>query len=92
MFSPDGRARPVAEGARALFGSLPIGLEGTPLRPVVPGGQVTALPPTQAGWVLLGYLGYAVLVSLALLGGAFALLLRRGGRGRRRPVTRVTVS
>jgi beta-glucuronidase len=92
MFSPDGSARPVAEGARALFGSLPIGLEGTPLRPVVPGAHVTALPPTQAGWVLLGYLGYAVVVSLALLGGTFAFLLRRGGRGRRRPVTRVTVS
>ncbi|HEV8490566.1 MAG TPA: glycoside hydrolase family 2 TIM barrel-domain containing protein [Candidatus Limnocylindrales bacterium] len=92
MFAADGNARPVADGARALFGSLPIGLEGTPLTPVVPGGQVTALPPTQAGWVLLGYLAYAVVVSLALLGGAFALLLRRGGRGRRRPVTPVRVA
>jgi beta-galactosidase len=89
MFAPDGSARPVADGARALFGSVPIGLEGKPLAAAVPGGQAIALPPTQAGWVLLAYLGYGVAVSLALLGGVFALLVRRGGRGRRRPTPRV---
>jgi len=83
LFAPGGVARPAAASARGLFGSLPTGDGGGPIAPVVPGGRVTALPPSEAGWLLLGYLGYGVAVSLALLGGLFAVLLRRGGRGGR---------
>jgi glycosyl hydrolase family 2 len=89
LFAPDGLARPVGDAARDLFRSVPMGLEGGPIAAASPGGRVTALPPTQAGWILLGYLGYGVAVSLALLGGLFALLLRRGGRGRRPPAPRL---
>jgi glycosyl hydrolase family 2 len=83
MFSPGGTPRPVADAAHGLFGSLPIGVEGAPLSPEVPGGGVTALPPTQAGWVLLAYLAYGVAIAVAMLGAVFMFLLRRGGRGRR---------
>lgn len=84
MFAPDGTARPVAESARDIFGSIPISSAGEPVASAVHGGRVTALPPTQAGWVLLAYLGYGIGAALAVLGGVFALLIRRGGRGRPR--------
>ncbi len=87
LFAPDGIDRPVAASARGQFGSLPVQPEGQ-LAPAVHGGRVTALPPTEAGWVMLAYLGYGIAVSLALLGGLFALLVRRGGRGRPRRATR----
>jgi beta-glucuronidase len=86
LFAPDGIDRPVAASASSLFGSLPIEPEGG-LAPAVHGGRVTALPPTEAGWVMLAYLGYGIAVSLALLGGLFAILVRRGGRGRPRRAT-----
>jgi len=88
MFAPDGIARPVAGGARDLFGSIPISPAGEPLATAVHGGRVTALPPTQAGWVLLAYLGYGIAAALVVLGGVFAVLIRRGGRGRPRATRR----
>jgi Glycosyl hydrolases family 2, sugar binding domain/Glycosyl hydrolases family 2, TIM barrel domain/Glycosyl hydrolases family 2 len=84
MFTADGIARPVAGSAGDVFGAIPISPAGGPLASAVHGGRVTALPPTQAGWVLLAYLGYAMASALVVLGGVFAVLIRRGGRGRPR--------
>jgi beta-glucuronidase len=86
MFAADGAPRPVAAAATKTFGSLTTGLEREPPAPAVPGGHAVDLPASQSGMALLGYLAYGLGVALAVLGAAFVVLVRRGGRGRRHAV------
>jgi beta-glucuronidase len=79
LFRPNGEARPAATEATRLF-------EGDAGTGVIEGSasDVTraevARDPLAPDLRLLGYLAYALGISLATLAGILALMLRRGGR------------
>ncbi len=80
LYGSDGRPRPVAGAVRSLFEALPAGVESPARAAGVPGGRGTTGEATRPGQVLLGYLGYGMLVVLVTLVLALGLLLWRGGR------------
>jgi len=85
LFDLDGQARPVAAAARTIFEGL-TGGEETALGPATaPGGRGAPVAASHSGRLLLAYLAYGALFAVVVLGVVLALLVNRGGRGRRRP-------
>ncbi len=79
LFAPDGIQRPVAQAARAAYGTRPFTGELLGIESDVSGAQVegrTESPDLR----LVGYLGYALLVAFGILGGVLFILVRTGGR------------
>ena len=80
LFAAEGEARPVVDAVREAFSDLPVGLAPAAVPPV-PGGRAADPTSTPSGPLLLAYFAYGLAGALAVLGVAFAVMVRRGGRG-----------
>lgn len=83
LFEPSGSRRPSLVAARRLFAADAGQGAQQQIESDVQRAEVVR---RVAGpdWRLVGYLAYGLGISLAMLAGALALLLRRGGRARHR--------
>jgi Glycosyl hydrolases family 2, sugar binding domain/Glycosyl hydrolases family 2, TIM barrel domain/Glycosyl hydrolases family 2 len=79
LFDVGGDPRPVAGSARAAFSAIDVAGRGTGAASGVRAARVATASEQDAGR-LLGYLGYGLGVSLAMLFAAARFLLWRGGR------------
>jgi hypothetical protein len=79
LYRPDGRPRPAAGAAVRLFEARSGQGDVQQIEPDVERAEVIRQPGVT-DLRLLGYLGYGLGVSLAVLTAWLVLLLRRGGR------------
>ncbi len=79
LYRPDGQPRPAAGAAVRLFEARSGQGDVQEIEPDVQRAEVIR-QPGAADLRLFGYLAYGLGLSLALLGGWLAILLRRGGR------------
>jgi beta-glucuronidase len=79
LYRPDGSLRPAGNAATAAFSADAGQGADQRLEPDIDRPRVR-LGRTIGDWTLVGYLGYALAVSIAIIGGTVLVLTRRGGR------------